>query len=87
MIAAHSPETTAQSRQSEQKIRTQLLEVQRIVREKTGVELSPEQITTIHLLALEPATLARSIVFSITGQVVELAEPGDDGVEAQTGGN
>ncbi|NUQ66349.1 MAG: hypothetical protein HUU20_28130 [Pirellulales bacterium] len=58
--------------------------VKAIVREKTGCELTDQEIIDLHLLALEPAVLARSIVFKLTGKDSELAEDGDDECEVHT---
>ena len=65
--------------------RAQVEQVQAIVREKTGLELEPQHIIDLHLLSLEPTTLAKTIVFSLTGNVLDLAEDGDDEREARTG--
>jgi hypothetical protein len=57
--------------------------VQTIVREKTGLELSAQEIAELHLLTLEPVVLARSIVYNLTGSALDLAEDGDDEREIQ----
>jgi hypothetical protein len=67
-----------------EKVAAHLQEVQRIVREKTGLDLSEDRITEVHMMSLEPATLAKSIVFSLTGNAIDLAEPGDDEREARS---
>jgi len=67
------------------RITAQVQEVQRIVREKAGLELHEQEIIEIHLLAMEPAVLAKSIVFRITGNVLDLADEGDDEHEARAG--
>jgi hypothetical protein len=67
-----------------EKSRGRVQRVQAIVREKTGLELAEQEVIDMHLLALEPAVLARTIVFSLTGNVLDLAEDGDDEREART---
>jgi hypothetical protein len=69
---------------STDKMAAHMQAVQRLVREKTGLDLSEEEITRVHLLSLEPARLAKSVVFSLTGNPLDLAEPGDDEREAQS---
>jgi hypothetical protein len=64
--------------------RARVQRVQAIVREKTGLELGEQDIMAVHLLSLEPAVLAKSIVFSLTGNALDLVEEGDDEREAQT---
>ncbi len=67
-----------------EKARGRVQRVQAIVREKTGLELAEQEVIDMHLLALEPTVLARTIVFSLTGNVLDLAEDGDDEREART---
>ena len=67
------------------KITAQVQEVQRIVREKAGLELHDQEIIEIYLLSMEPTVLAKSIVFSLTGNVLDLADEGDDEHEARAG--
>ena len=69
-----------------ERCRAHLQQVQAIVRKKTGLELGEQDIIDVHLLSLEPAVLAKTIVFSLTGNPLDLAEDGDDEREAQTGG-
>jgi hypothetical protein len=64
--------------------RARVQRVQAIVREKTGLELGEQDIMAVHLLSLEPTVLAKSIVFSLTGNALDLVEEGDDEREAQT---
>ena len=69
---------------STEKMAAHMKEVQRLVREKTGIDLSEEEITRVHMLSLEPVRLAKSIMFSLTGNPLDLSEPGDDDHEAQS---
>jgi hypothetical protein len=60
------------------KPRALVQQVQAIVRARTGLELAEQEIIDVHLLSLEPAVLARTIVFSLTGNVADLADDGED---------
>lgn len=68
------------------RIAAQVDEVRRIVREKSGLDLSVPEIVRVHLLSIEPTSLAKSIVFSLTGNVLDLAEDGDDEREVGNAG-
>lgn len=59
-------------------------EVQRLVHEQTNVTLSEDRIIWIQLLSTEPEVLARSIVYSLTGDPACLSEPGDDETESRS---
>lgn len=62
----------------EEQVTAKVAQVQRIVLEKAGLALSADEIVKVHLLALEPEILARSIVFSLTGNVLDLSEDDDE---------
>ncbi len=67
---------------ADKKISAKVALVQKIVREKTGLALSADEIIKVRLLAMEPALLARALVFSITGNPIDLTEDDDPEEEA-----
>ena len=67
-----------------EKTRSRVQQVQAIVRGKTGLDLAEQEIIEMHLLSLEPDVLARAVVFSLTGNALDLAEDGDDEREVRT---
>ncbi len=51
--------------------------VQKIVHEKSGLDLTADEVIKVHLLAMEPDFLARSIVFSLTRNPIDLGGQDD----------
>jgi len=52
--------------------------VQKLVLERAGLAMTADEIVKVHLLSMEPEILARSIIFSVTGNVLDLSEDDDE---------
>lgn len=63
---------------ADKKIAESVARVQKIVHEKAGLNLTADEVVKVHLLAMEPDFLARSIVFSLTRNPIDLGSQDDE---------